>query len=72
MKKRKGHPIFCRCHICKQKRLLSPTYLFAILFFVIVAFYQAFLLIFLTTRIHAILLFFEFLFVLMLMSLILF
>ncbi len=71
MKKRKGHSFFCRCHLCKQKRLLNPVYLFFILFFLIIIFYQAFLLIFLTTKIHAILLFIEFLMMMFLISLVL-
>lgn len=59
MFKGKGHGFFCMCDICKAKRRSSLLYTGCILGLVIVIFYQAILLIFITSKINAIVLFLE-------------
>lgn len=55
------HKPFCRCNYCKQKRRSSIFYLWAILAFLIVICYQLLLLVFITTRLNAVILLIEFL-----------
>lgn len=57
--KKKGHGFFCRCEICKTKRRQSLLYLASLMALVIIIFYQAFLTIFVTTKLNAIILFIE-------------
>ena len=59
MFKGKGHSFFCMCDMCKAKRRSSILYLGCLLGLVIVIFYQALLLIFVTSKINAIILFLE-------------
>ena len=59
MFKGKGHSFFCRCDVCKAKRRASLLYSACLIGFVIVIFYQALLLIFVTSKINAIILFLE-------------
>lgn len=55
----KGHGFFCMCDVCKAKRRASLLYSACLLGFVIVIFYQSLLLIFVTSKINAIILFVE-------------
>lgn len=57
------HPMFCKCNACKIKRKSNIFYLSSILVTLIVVFYQLLLLVFITTRLNAIILLFEFLLV---------
>lgn len=57
--KKKGHGFFCRCELCKLKRRQSMYYLASLIALVIIIFYQAFLTIFVTTKLNAFILFFE-------------
>lgn len=59
MFKGKGHNLFCRCDVCKAKRRGSLLYSSCLLGFVIVIFYQSLLLIFVTSKINAVILFLE-------------
>jgi len=59
MFKGKGHSFFCMCDCCKAKRRSSLLYSACLIGFVIVIFYQALLLIFVTSKINAIILFIE-------------
>lgn len=53
------HSPFCRCNFCKQKRRNNIFYLGALLALVVIICYQAIILVFLVTRINAILLLIE-------------
>ena len=53
------HSPFCRCNFCKQKRRTSIFYLGTLLALAVIICYQAVLLLFLVTRIHALLLLIE-------------
>lgn len=59
MFKGKGHGFFCMCDLCKAKRRASLLYLICLIGLMIVIFYQALLLIFVTSKINAIILFVE-------------
>ena len=59
MFKPQKHNIFCRCDICKSKRRNSIFYLVLLIFLILIIFYQAFILLFITTKINAIILFIE-------------
>lgn len=53
----KKHGFFCRCEGCKYKRIHSVWYLALLACITIIIFYQAILLIFITSRLNAIFLF---------------
>ena len=55
----KGHGFFCMCDVCKAKRRSSLLYLGILIGLVIVIFYQSLLLIFVTSKINAVILFLE-------------
>lgn len=57
--KGKGHGFFCLCDICKAKRRSSLLYLSILIGLVVVIFYQSILLIFVTSKINAVILFLE-------------
>lgn len=59
MFKPQKHNMFCRCDICKSKRRSNILYLVILLFLILIIFYQSFILIFITTKINAIILFLE-------------
>lgn len=59
MFKPQKHNVFCRCDICKAKRRSNILYLILLLFLILIIFYQAFILMFITTKINAIILFIE-------------
>lgn len=59
MFKGRRHGFFCMCDVCKAKRRASLLYSACLIGLVIVIFYQSFLLIFVTTKINAIILFVE-------------
>jgi hypothetical protein len=59
MFKGKGHSFFCGCDACKLKRRSSLLYTSCLIGFVIVIFYQSLLLIFVTSKINAVILFVE-------------
>lgn len=59
MFKGKGHSFFCMCDVCKTKRRSSLLYSACLIGLLIVIFYQALLLIFVTSKINAIILFIE-------------
>ena len=59
MFKASKHNFFCRCQICKNKRRKSLLYLILLIALIIIIFYQSFILIFVTTKINAIILFLE-------------
>ena len=59
MFKGKGHSFFCMCDVCKARRRTSLLYCGCLLGLIIVIFYQALLLIFVTSKINAIILFLE-------------
>lgn len=59
MFKGKGHGFFCMCDVCKSKRRASLLYIACLIGLVIVIFYQSLLLIFVTSKINAIILFVE-------------
>jgi len=50
----KKHGFFCRCDMCKHKRIHSWWYLAFLASLAIIIFYQAILLIFITSRLNAI------------------
>lgn len=54
----KKHGFFCRCDMCKYKRIHSLWYLCLHAALLIIIFYQAILLIFITSKLNAIFLFF--------------
>ena len=54
----KKHGFFCRCDMCKNKRVHSLWYLCFLAALIIVIFYQSILLIFITSKLNAIFLFF--------------
>jgi len=58
MFRNKRHGFFCRCEGCKYKRIHSFWYLALLACITIIIFYQAILLIFITSRLNAIFLFF--------------
>lgn len=60
MFKPQKHNAFCRCDICKAKRRGNALYLVFLIFLLLIIFYQSLILIFITTKINAILLFLEF------------
>ena len=70
--KQKKHNFCCRCSYCKQKRRSSLLFLASIIALVIIICYQALLLVFFITRIHAVLLFLEIAVFIFLVSLLLF
>lgn len=53
----KKHGFFCRCDLCKSKRIHSWWYLGLLAAIAIIIFYQALLLIFITSKLNAIFLF---------------
>ena len=53
------HNFFCRCRACRYKRKKSILCLFLILLLLVIIIYQAFILMFVTTKINAIILFVE-------------
>ena len=55
----KGHGFFCMCDVCKAKRRSSLLYLAILIGLIIVVFYQSILLIFVTSKINAVILFLE-------------
>lgn len=59
MFKPQKHNIFCHCDVCKRKRQNNLFYSILILFLILIIFYQSFILIFITTKINAIILFIE-------------
>lgn len=59
MFKGKGHSFFCMCDVCKAKRRASLLYSSCLIGLVIVIFYQSLLLIFVTSKINAVILFVE-------------
>lgn len=54
----KKHGFFCRCDMCKYKRIHSIWYLCLLAAILIIIFYQAILLIFITSKLNAIFLLF--------------
>lgn len=63
MFKSKGHGFFCTCEVCKLKRRTSILYMGIIVSSLIILIYQAFLTMFFTTKLNAVILFIELLFV---------
>ncbi len=59
MLKGKGHGFFCMCDVCKAKRRSSLLYLGVLIGLIVVIFYQSLLLIFVTSKINAVILFLE-------------
>ncbi len=63
MFKSKTHGFFCRCEACKIKRKTSIFYMGLLVSSLIILIYQAFLTMFFTTKLNAVILFCELLFV---------
>jgi len=59
---KKKHGFFCHCEMCKIKRRQSLIYLASLIALIVVILYQAFILIFITSKINALLLFIELIF----------
>lgn len=65
MFKGKGHGFFCRCETCKVKRRLNIWYMAFLVALLVIVMYQALLIILFTTRLNAIILFIELLWLLL-------
>ncbi len=60
--KKGGHGFFCRCEMCKMKKRQNLFYLLLVFALIVICLYQAILTVFFTTKLNAMILLCELLF----------